>query len=283
MAKSVLKRLDQSGGRLFYGGMIALMLGLFAWLTRGRIVEAAPFLAAAVVYGVLLYRVVSVSVRAFTVMSWAHLAIFYALTSLDVAGKVGIPASGPWFIGFIIGGIAGGYTWSGPRAGTEFRQAKRRKPEADGSFGGSGWLAVVNGLCALALLGFGTATVMLLSPTAAATATALTLLFGAFAAGWALFRFSLPVTVRSWLLLGIPVGLFVLLFVGGAMEQMALPHAWVIGVLAGILTGGRYWTGDRLGAPRPPFAVRGRRRQRKRRRPAQAHGRTARAEVPAGK
>lgn len=278
-ARDILKRFDATGGRLFYGAVIALMLGVFAWLTRGRVVEAAPFLIAAVAYGALLYRVVSLSARAFTVMGWAHLAIFYALISLDVAGRLPIPAAGPWFIGFLIGGIAGGHTWSGTSAGSEFRQPQRRAPEADGSFSGGRRLAVINGLCALLLLGFGAAQVLLLSPTV----TAVAVFAGSLAAGCALFRFPPPVQVRGWLLLGIPVGFFVFGFIGGATGQIALPHSWLFGVLAGILIGGRYWTGARLGAPRPPFVVRGQRRRRKRRRPKQAQDRTVQAGVPAGK
>ena len=71
--------------------------------------------------------------------------------------------------------------------------------------------------------------------------------------GWALFRFPPPLHVRNGLLLVIPVVYFALIFMGGATGQMALPHAWAYGVLAGTLTGGRYWSGSRLGQPRPPF------------------------------
>ncbi|WP_457946625.1 hypothetical protein ACTAQI_13850 [Pseudarthrobacter sp. alpha12b] len=278
-AKDVLKKFDESGGRVFYGALIALMLGVFAWLARGRILEAAPFLLLAVAYAVLLYRVVSLSVRAFTVMSWAFFAIFYSLISIDVSGRLGIPAAGPWFIGFIVGAIAGGYAWSGPRAGMEFNQAKRRTPEADGSFSGGRRLAVINGLCALVLLVMGAAQLMLLSPTVPAVAV----LAGSLVAGWALFRFPPPLQVRNLLLLVIPVGFFVFGFIGGATDQIAFPHSWGFGVLAGILIGGRYWSGARVGAPRPPFAVQGQRRRRKRPRTKEAQNRTARAEMPAGK
>jgi hypothetical protein len=120
---------------------------------------------------------------------------------------------------------------------------------------------VINGTCALVLLGIGTAQLALLSPTAPAASVLAVAVLG----GWALFRFPPPLQVRNGLLLVIPVVWFALAFVGGATEQMALPHAWAYGVLAGILIGGRYWTGPRRGEPRPPFNGPGKRRRRKRR------------------
>ncbi|WP_457965619.1 hypothetical protein M1E17_04030 [Arthrobacter sp. D1-29] len=94
-------------------------------------------------------------------------------------------------------------------------------------------------------------------------------LVGAVFAGWALFRFPPPLQIRNGLLLVIPVIWFALAFIGGATNQMALPHAWAYGVLAGILIGGRYWTGPRRGQPRPPFNGLGSRRRRRKRRPRQ--------------
>jgi hypothetical protein len=63
----------------------------------------------------------------------------------------------------------------------------------------------------------------------------------------------------------IPVGFPALGFVGGATDQLALPHVWAYGALAGILIGGRYWSGPKFGEPRPPFAGQGGRRLRRRR------------------
>ena len=97
----------------------------------------------------------------------------------------------------------------------------------------------------------------------------------------ALFRFPLPLQIRNGLLiLGLPVVWFALAFVGGATDQMALPHASAYGALAGILIGGRYWSGPRLGEPRPPFNGPGRRRRRRKRRPKQQK-QTQKREKPA--
>ena len=258
----MLKKIDQWDLRFFYAGMIALMLGLFVWLAGGRLLEASVFLAVGVVYAFLVVRVVSQSFRAFTVMLWTFQLNYWTLISLDVDGALGIPAAGPWFIGFLVGWIAGGYIWSSPRAGSALRQTRPRKPEADGKYSGGWRLALINGACAIVLLGIGTAQLVLLSPTAPAAAV----LAGAVIAGWALFRFPPPLHVRNGLImLGLPVVFFALGFVGGATDQMALPYAWGYGVLAGILIGGRNWAGPRIGEPRPPFNGPSRRRRRKRR------------------
>jgi hypothetical protein len=84
-------------------------------------------------------------------------------------------------------------------------------------------------------------------------------------AGWALFRFPPPLQIRNGLMmLGLPVVFFVLGFVGGATDQMGLPYAWAYGAMAGILIGGRYWSGARLRQPRPPFNGPGSRRRKRR-------------------
>jgi hypothetical protein len=222
------------------------------------LLEASFFFTLSVVCAVLVYRFVSQSERAFMVMLWALFLNFLALTSIE--NDLGVPAAGPWFLGFIVGSIAGGYVWLGPGAGTEFKQPKRIR-QADGGFSGGGRLAAVNGVCALMLVAIGTAQLALLSPTALAAAVLAVSVLG----GWALFRFPPRLQARNGLLLVIPVVWFVLAFAGGATDQIALPHAWAYGVLAGILIGGRYWTGPRLGEPRPPFNGPGKRRRRKRR------------------
>lgn len=252
------KKIDQWDIRHLRGGMIALMVVMFVWFLHHWLLEASFFFALSVVSAVLVYRVVSQSVRAFTVMLWTLFLNYFTLISIE--DDLGVPAAGPWIIGFIVGAIAGGHVWSGPGAGTEFKQPKR-KPHADGTFSGGWRLGLINGACAIVLLGIGTAQLVLLSPTASAVAV----LAVAVVAGWALFRFPPPWKVRNGLLLVLPVVWFVLMFVGGATDQMALPSAWVYGVLAGILIGGRYWSGHRLGEPRPPFNGPNRRRRRKRR------------------
>jgi hypothetical protein len=255
-----LKINEQWGARLFYGGMIALMLGLFVWLAGARAPEASVFLVAGAIYAVLVFRIVSHSFRAFTVMSWAFLLNYWVLISLRVEGALEIPAAEPWFVGFLIGGIAGGNVWCGRRSAS--KQLPHRKPDADGRLTGGWRLAVINGACVFVLLGIGIVQLVALSPTAAAAAV----LAVSLMAGWALFRFPPSLEVRNGLImLGLPVGYFAFGFLGGATDQMALPHAWSYGALAGMLIGGRYWSGPQFGEPRPPFYVPGKRRRRKRR------------------
>ncbi|WLQ06116.1 hypothetical protein [Arthrobacter oryzae] len=256
----MLKRFDQWDVRHLRGGMIALMLAAFWWLFHHWLVEASLVFALAAAYAVLVYRFAAASERTSQVMLWSCLVNYIALITIEDA-VLGFPAAGPWLLGFIGGAIAGGYVWTGPRAGAEYNQVHKRKPEADGSFTGGRRLAVINGVCALALLGIGTAQIVVLSPTMPAAVV----LAGAVAVGWALFRFPPTVPARNGLLLVLPVVWFALTFVGGATDQMALPHAWAYGALAGILIGGRYWTGPRLGQPRPPFNGQSKRRRRKRR------------------
>ena len=258
--------------------MIALLLGMFVWLAGAELLEASLFLVVAVAYAVLVYRVVSQSVRAFTVMLSTFFLNYITLISIAVDGELGVPAAGPWFVGFIVGGIAGGYVWFGPGAGTEFKQRRKRSPEADGSFPGGRRLAVINAVCALVLLGVGITQLVLLSPTL----TTVAVLAAAVIAGWALFRFPPPLQVRDGILLAIPVAWFALMLLGGAMGQMALPQSWAYGVLAGILIGGRYWSGPRFGAPRPPFSGQRTRRRRRKRRPraGQGVGATDHAKTP---
>lgn len=266
---------------LVRAAMIALMLGIFVWFAGDGLIEASLFLAVAVAYAVLVYRVVSQSVRAFTVMLGTFFLNYVTLISIAVDNDLGVPAAGPWFIGFIVGGIAGGYVWFGPRAGTEFKQTRRRSPEADGSFTGGWRLAVINAACAGVLLGMGIAQLVLLS----ATVLAVAVLAVAVIAGWALFRFPPPPQVRDGLLLAIPVAWFALMLLGGAADQVALPSSWAYGVLAGVLIGGRYWSGVRFGAPRPPFMGQGPRRRRRKRRPrmSQTEGPTDHVKTPASR
>jgi hypothetical protein len=264
----VLKKIDQWDVRVFYAGMIALMLAVFVWLAGDRLLESSVFLFIGAVYAFLVIRVVSRSFRAFTVMLWTFLLNYWTLISLDVEGALDIPAAGPWFIGFMVGvlasGIAGEYVRSGPGARPKRTQTRPRRPGADGAFSGGWRLALINGVCALVVFGIGTAQLALLSPTAPAVAV----LVIAALAGWALFRFPVSVQTRnSILMLGLPAVWFALVFVGGGGDQMALPYASTYGALAGILLGGRYWIGPRLGEPRPPFNGPRRRRRRRKRPP----------------
>ncbi|WP_426764322.1 hypothetical protein ACP3TD_17885 [Pseudarthrobacter sp. 1G09] len=254
---------DVWAGRIFYGTLIAVLLGVFAWLAGGRILQTLPFLSIGAVYAFVLYRVVSQSVRAFVVMQWTLLLNYFTLISIDVSDRLAIPASAPWFAGFLVGGIIGGHVWSGRGTGAEFRQPRKRVLRHDGTYDGGWRLALINAACAAVLLAMGTVQLLLLSPTPASVAV----LAAATLAGWALFRFPPPLGIRNGLLLVIPVVFFVLIFLAGASGQLGMPAAWAYGVLAGILIGGRYWSGPRLGAPRPPFVVPGQRRRRRKRRP----------------
>ncbi|WP_081434849.1 hypothetical protein [Pseudarthrobacter chlorophenolicus] len=253
---------DVWAGRIFYGTLIAVLLGVFAWLAGGRILQTLPFLSIGAVYAFVMYRVVPQSARAFGVMQWTLLLNYFTLISVDVADRLAIPAAAPWFVGFLVGGIIGGHTWSGRGTGAEFRPRKRVLRE-DGTYDGGWRLALINAACAVLLLAVGAWQLLLLSPKLAGV----TVLAAATLAGWALFRFPPPLGIRNGLLLVIPVVYFALIFIGGATGQMGLPHAWAYGALAGILIGGRYWTGPRLGAPRPPFVIPGQRRRRRKRRP----------------
>lgn len=258
VCSAVLKKIDQWNVRVFYAALIVLLVAVFLWFFHNWLFEASFFFTLSVVCAVLVYRVVSQSERAFTVTLGALFVTFLALTSIE--NVLGVPAAGPWFLGFIVGSLAGGYVWRGPRAGTEFKQPKRIR-QADGSFTGGRRLVVINGVCALVLVAIGAAQLALLSPTVNAVAVLAVAVLG----GWALFRFPPPLQVRNGLLLVMPVVWFAFAFIAGATDQMALPHAWAYGVLAGILIGGRYWAGPRLGQPRPPFNGTGKRRRRKRR------------------
>ncbi|WP_258804819.1 hypothetical protein [Pseudarthrobacter sp. NS4] len=91
----MLKKNDQWGSRLFYGGMVALMLAAFMWFARNNLVGSLPFLAIAVTYAVLVVRVAAHSFRAFTAMLWTFQLNFWTLISIDVEGVLDIPAAGP--------------------------------------------------------------------------------------------------------------------------------------------------------------------------------------------
>lgn len=245
--------------RFFYPGLIAAMAAVFFWLARNVLLEALPFFGMAAAYGVLLTRVVRRSGRAFMAMYASFLLIY--LSCLAVEDDLSVPAAAPWFMGFIIGAIAGGHAWSGD-AGSQVSQKRERTADGQGFTGG--WqVALINAVSAVVLLGLGAAHLIFQSPT-------LPIAMGlgiAVVGGWALFRFVTSVQVKYLSLFAIPVGLLMLGFVGGATDQLALPHVWGYGTLAGILIGGRYWSGPKFGEPRPPFAGQGGRWRRRKRRP----------------
>lgn len=246
--------------RIFYGSLITMMVAVFFWLARNVLPEALPFFVMAAAYGALLTRVLRASGRAFMAMYASFLLIYWSFVAVE--DDLGVPAAAPWFMGFIIGAIAGGHTWSGERAGSQVSRKRERTVDGQGFTGG--WqLALINAVSALLLLGLGAAHLIFQSPTAPVAAV----LGIAVVGGWALFRFVTSVQIKYLSLFAIPVGLLVLGVVGGATDQLALPHVWAYGTLAGILIGGRYWSGPKFGEPRPPFAGQGGRRRRRNHRP----------------
>ena len=262
-----MKKKYQWSYRDFLAGMLILFVAVFAWLARNVLSGAWVFFTVGLAYAFGLYRIVSLSDRAFLAMSWAMITLFGMLFSLE--DDLGIPAGAPAIAGVIVGAILGGYVWFGPRAGTELKRKRERTP--DGQFTGGWRLAVINAVCAALLLGVGIAHIAHHSLTATVAAVFLI----AFAGGWALFRFPLPLQVRNLLILVVPLGTLVFAAVGGATNQLALWSAWVFGVLPGILLGGRYWSGPRFGAPRPPFNGTGARRRKRKRRPRAAKPKAA--------
>lgn len=250
--------MNQWSAQIFYGGLIAVITAVFVWMAHSVLLAASLFFVLAVVYAFLLFRVVSRSARASTVMHFAVLLILYSL--LSIQDRLGVPAAAAWLLGFIAGAIAGGYTWSGKRPGSQVSQKRERNGEG---FTGGWHLALINAACAVVLMGIGIAHLSLQTPTAPVGAV----LAGALIAGWALFRFPPSLRTRNVLLMVIPVEFFLLIFVGGNTGQHALPFAWAYGTLAGILLGGRYWNAPKVGEPRPPFNVQARRRRKRKRKP----------------
>ena len=241
--------------RILRAGMVLLPAGMCVLYFGQALAEALAFFLLGAIYGALLYRVVNLSQRAFMVMGApAFLLILGSMTLLHQA--LGIPAAGPWVLGFIAGGITGGYVWCGPQAGAEFRRKNPRRRNAEGSYPGGRQPAAVNAVCALLLLGLGAAH-FLTSPTPGVGAC----LAGAVLAGHALMRWPKSQEQRFLTALVLPVLLLVLLMVAQPVVGLVFGY----GVSAGVLIGGRYWTGPRFGEPRPPFAGQGPRRRKKRR------------------
>ena len=237
-------------------GMVLLPAGMCVLYFGQALAEALAFFLLGAIYGALLYRVVNLSQRAFMVMGApAFLLILGSLILLQQ--DVGIPAAGPWILGFIAGGIMGGYVWLGPRAGAEFRRKNPRRRNAEGSYPGGWQPAAVNAVSALLLLGLGTALFLLASPTIEVGAC----LVGGVLAGCALMRWPKTPEQRFLASLALPVLFLVLLLAG----QTVFGLVFGFGVSAGVLIGGRFWTGPRFGEPRPPMSGQGPRRRKKRR------------------
>lgn len=251
------RKKEQRYELIFRSGLIILLLWMFISYAGDRLLEASVFLTVGLVYSILLWLIVFQSGRASSVMLWTLLLNTWTLISIDVNDVLPVPAALPWFVGFLVGGNVGAFIGLGTGA------RNRRRPDADGDYSGGWQLALINGVLAAVLLVIGAAQLILLSPTMLGA----TVLVASFVAGWILFRVPPPLRVRnSLVLLGVPVFYVALGFLGGAINQIALPHAWAYGVLAGMLIGGRYWFGPRFGAPRPPFNSQFKRRRHKKRR-----------------
>ena len=227
----------------------AVLTALFLAMAWESLLWPSVIFSSAAGYIIFMYRSVIHSGRASAVMIVTMLLVLLSL--LDVMNQSGVPAPESWFLGLFVGGLLVTNNWSG----TPTRTRVSRKPTGtgDGSlrFTGGVRLARINATCAAVLLGLGGAHFALQTPTVAVG----TVFAGATLGGWALFRFPTPLKLRNRVLWVIPVEFCLLLPLAGNTDQTALPFVWAYGALLGILLGGRYWSGPRLGEPRPPFNV----------------------------
>ncbi|WP_243836857.1 hypothetical protein [Paenarthrobacter nitroguajacolicus] len=239
----------------------AMMTAVFVAMAWESLPAASVIFAVAAGYAFLMFRVVAHSGRAAAVMFPAMFLIFYSLTCVDDYQWIAAPGS--WFLGLIVGGIAGINRWSGKSAGTKISRKPTGAGEGGLEFPGGLRLAIINASCAGVLLAAGIAHLVLQKPTASVGAV----FAGATLGGWALFRFPLSLKIRNLLLWVIPVEFILLFPLAENTSQTALPFVWAYGVLGGILLGGRYWSGPRLGEPRPPFNVRAKTQRKRKRKP----------------
>ncbi|MCQ1950613.1 MULTISPECIES: hypothetical protein [Arthrobacter] len=236
---------------------IVAPVAMTVWFFGGAPGPAVGFFALGASYGVLLFRVVSLSVRASMVMGGAFTLILIVMLRMeDISG---IPMEGPALMGFIAGGIAGGHRWSGKKAGSEIR--RKRERTADGGYTGGWQLALINAASAAVLLGAPTA--MLLDGVTVQT-LAVSLAIG-FVGGWALVRFVKSFQTRFIILIAMFFAFIPALILAGFIGYVDAVFTGLFGFLAGSLIGGRYWWGPRFGAPRPPFAGKTKRRRKRKR------------------
>lgn len=243
-----MKKSDQWLGPKYFAGMIAVSVAAFVWMAHSNLLVATPFFLAGAAYGFMLYRVVRRSGRAFMVM---HCAMFMiSIPLLQLQDALGIPVGGSGFAGFWAGILASGYPWSKRPAGTKERQILDGTTEDVRGYTGGRDIALINSACVIFVLGCGLAHLVIQTPTISAAVV----LVCALICAWAFFRYPPSVLVRNVLLLVIPVTEFGLLaFLNSIAGPSALLYEWAYGSMAGVLLGGRYWSGPRLGQPRPPF------------------------------
>lgn len=243
---------------------IVIPVAVTVWFFGGAPGPAAGFFALGAVYGVLLFRVVSLSVRADMVMRGALSLILSMMHSLE--DPLGIPMAGPGLMGFTAGAIAGGHWWSGKKAGTVIR--RKRERTADGGYTGGWQLALINAASAAVLLGAPTA--MLLDGVTVQTLV-VSLVIG-FLGGWALVRFVKSFQTQFIILIAMFFALIPALILAGSIGYGDAVFIGLFGFLAGRLIGGRYWRGPRFGAPRPPFAGKTKRRRKRKRKAKRTPG-----------
>lgn len=251
-----------SDPRLFYCAVILMAVAVDVWFFGGAPAAAAGFFAAGAVYGILLFRVVSYSGRAAFVMRWAFALIFVVMNG--IGARLDVPAAGPLLLGFVAGGITGGYQWTGKKAGSELRRKRNRTD--DGGYTGGRRLVLISAACAVVLL----AVPAVFLADGVAPGTILAAILIGFSGGWSLFRFVKSVQARFMTLLCLFFALIPAILIAGHYGYGPAPVIAVFGLMAGILVGGRYWWGPRFGEPRPPFAGQAKRRRRKRKQNAGA-------------
>ena len=244
-----MKKLDQRPSPKFFAVMIAVTVAAFVWIAHSSLLVASPFFIAGTGYGFLLYSVVKRSGRAFLVM---HCALFMmSIPLLQLQDALEIPVGGSAFAGFWAGLLASGYPWSEKPPGSEERQQRDSTTEDVQGYTGGRDIALINAACVVFVLGCAIAHLAFQIPTAPAAAV----LTGLLICAWAFFRFTPSLVVRNVLLLVIPVtGFGLLAFLDSMNGPSVIPFAWAYGSMAGVLLGGRYWSGPRLGQPRPPFS-----------------------------
>lgn len=254
-AASVKVRRWDSDPRYFGTLMILFTAGVTVILFGGELTAAALSYGFGALYAALLFRVVSRSGRAALAMHIAFSLMFIAMAGIQ--NHIGVPVSGPMLMGFSAGSFGAACRWTGEGRGT--RWGAKRERDADGTYTGGRQLALINAACAAVALLF--PLTFLLDGTGLATIVVSTL--AGFAAGWALFRFARTMQGRSIPLFAVFLALVPATIIAGLYGYGPAPIIGGFGLISGALVGGRYWSGERFGAPRPPFAGRGNRRRRK--------------------
>jgi len=228
--------------------MLVVPVIAFIWVAHSSLLVGSPFFLVGTAYGFLLYRVVRRSGRAFLVM---HLAIFMlSIPMLQLQDALELPLGVSGFSGFWAGAIASGYPWLNKPRGSKERQELDSTGKHVTGYKGGRDIAGINAACIALVLGCGLAHLAFQTPTLPAAFVLICAVMWAYA----FFRFPPSLPARNVLLLVISLSEFMLLgFLDSVNSPSAFPYVWAYGSMAGALLGGRYWSGPRLGQPRPPF------------------------------